>query len=63
MIEIQHDMELVFVLDKAHFLGMCLKLFQIHVINVLSYQSFNNLFEIEPPKRQSKKIYNKLQPR
>ena len=60
MIEIQHGVELVFILDEAHFFGIRLKLFQIHVIDILSYQSFNDLFEVEPPKGQPNKLANHL---
>jgi len=58
MIKIQHGVELVFILDEAHFFGIGLKLFHIHVIDILSYQSFNDLFEVKPPERQSNEQTN-----
>ena len=58
MIKIQHGVELVFLLDKAHFFGIGLKLVHIHVIDIFSYQSFNDLFEVEPLEEKSNKIAN-----
>ena len=56
MIKVQHGVELAFILNEAHFFSIRLKLFHIHVIDIFSYQSFNDLFEVEPPKEQSNKI-------
>ena len=60
MIKIQHGVELVLILDKAHFFGIGLNLIHTQVIDIFSYQSFNYLFEVKPPKQQSNKVANKL---
>ena len=54
MIEIQHGHHFLLIIYFANFLRNREKLIKIHVIGSLSYQSFDDFFEVEPPTRRQK---------
>jgi len=48
VIEIQHSLNLILIINEAHFLDDGLKLFELQVICLLGNQNFNNLFKVQP---------------
>ena len=56
MIEIQHGEILFIVFYETYILGIGLKMDGICVIYILSYQSFNDLFEVKPSRNMKNLI-------
>ena len=54
MIEIQHGVKLFIVFYETHILGIGLKMDSICVVYIVSYQSFNDLFEVKPSRNIKK---------
>ena len=54
MIEIQHGVKLFIVFYETHILGIGLKMDSIRVVYIVSYQSFNDLFEVKPSRNKKK---------
>ena len=49
MVKIQHQHDLLLIVNFTHLLNQISKIFRFHMINVVLHQSLNNLLKVEPP--------------
>ena len=60
MIEIQHGVKLFIVFYETYILSIALKMDSIRVVYIVSYQSFNDLFEVKPTRNIKKNLQFKM---